>query len=237
MGLTSSSSIRLLGLLRLPRQAGHSGREARANAVVVGCALCGAISVASSGAQASAFTFDDTISMQSAPEIKVESAGDQTKRYGELNSLRFNVLAGGASNFTDTSLAQGGIGLSWFALAWFSVELELLGMGAFQDEGKDAVGGDLNVLFRWHFWRDAQESISVFGEAGVGFALFSEEVPPGGSNFNFAPQIGVGASFDLGDDSRLLLGVRWLHLSNARTTDSNDGLDTVLIYAGLSWGF
>jgi hypothetical protein len=191
----------------------------------------------SGSAVASAFTFDDSISVEHAAALQVGSVKPPSLRFGELNALRFNVLAGGASNFSDTSFAQAGVGMSWFALKWFSVELELLGMGAFQDEGEDAFGGDLNVMFRWHFWRNAPESITIFGEAGVGFALFSEEVPPGGSNFNFAPQVGVGASFDVGDDTRLLVGVRWLHLSNARTTDTNEGIDSMLIYAGLSWGF
>lgn len=198
-----------------------------------GIVLAGASALGASGA--APFTFDDSISADAAAPIAAPIAAK--RRFGEANDLRFNVLAGAASDFANTEIAQGGVGLSWFALDSFSVELELLGMGVFQDEGDDAAGADLNVLFRWHFWHDEAHRISVYGDAGVGFALFSEEVPPGGTNFNFAPQIGAGASFELQEGTRLLVGVRWLHLSNARLGADNDGIDTVLVYAGLSWGF
>lgn len=199
--------------------------------LVAGALICGP-------ASAAAFTFDDTISVEAASTREpTPSKTSVHRRFGEKNSLRFNVLAGAASNFSDTELAQAGVGLSWFAIDWFSVELELLGMGVFQEVGKDAAGADLNVLFRWHFWRSADERVTVFADAGIGFSLFSQEVPDGGSNFNFAPQAGVGASFDLGGDVRLLAGLRWLHLSNARTTETNNGLDTLLAYCGVSLGF
>ena len=65
----------------------------------------------------------------------------------------------------------------------------------------------------------------------------SDAVPAGGSSFNFVAQAGVGISFDIGDEVRLLTGVRWHHISNGRTFDSNPSQDNLYVYAGLSFPF
>jgi hypothetical protein len=61
--------------------------------------------------------------------------------------------------------------------------------------------------------------------------------PDGGTYFNFTPQAGVGASFAVAEDTRLLAGVRWHHISNARSSDNNPGRDSLEIYAGVSFAF
>ena len=48
------------------------------------------------------------------------------------------------------------------------------------------------------------------------------------------PQAGFGFTFEVADDTRLLVGGRWHHISNATLFDSNPGRDSLLLYLGLS---
>ncbi len=61
--------------------------------------------------------------------------------------------------------------------------------------------------------------------------------PFGGTTFNFTPQAGFGASWEIAANTRLLTGVRWYHISNARTSDNNPGLDSILFYIGATFPF
>jgi hypothetical protein len=63
-------------------------------------------------------------------------------------------------------------------------------------------------------------------------------VPSGGSQFNFTPQAGIGVTIDVGErDARLVLGLKWHHISNASLYRDNPGRDSVEIYAGLTFPF
>lgn len=172
-------------------------------------------------------------SAEATPRIE---ATKLPRKFGTIGDTRINFLLGVASDFDGTEVAQGGVGVSWFVVDSLSIDLELLGVGVFQEED-DAGGASANLLFRWHFWHNEARTISIYGDVGVGFAGLSEDVPPDGSNYNFTPQIGFGASFEIGANTRLMTGVRWLHFSNAQLSSDNPGLDTALLYAGVSIGF
>ena len=62
-------------------------------------------------------------------------------------------------------------------------------------------------------------------------------MPVGGGQVNFNPQAGLGVSFQVAKDVRMMLGLRWTHLSNARTLSSNPGVDALGAYAMVSFGF
>ena len=90
------------------------------------------------------------------------------------------------------------------------------------------------MVFRWHFID--RGSWTVFTDAGIGALLATEEVPTGGTNFDFTPRAGLGFTHQLGDSSsRLIVGVRWAHFSNARLTgdDDNPGRDDIMFYGGV----
>lgn len=156
------------------------------------------------------------------------------KRFGEMDSCRFNLLAGYANDFDDASQASAGVGVSWFFVDHLSLDIELLGAGIFQP-GPDAAAFNANLLFRWHFV--ARETWSIYADAGAGILLATEDVPRGGTPINFSPQLGVGVSFDVGNDARLMVGLRWYHISNARTSKENPGRDSLLAMVGLSLPF
>ena len=79
------------------------------------------------------------------------------------------------------------------------------------------------------------ENWSLYVDGGAGIIFTTGDVPEAGSSFNFTPQIGGGASFAIGGNQRIMTGLRWYHISNADTFESNPGLDTVFGYVGINF--
>jgi len=164
------------------------------------------------------------------------SAEAPAEPFGSAGTWRLNVHGGFGMDATDSgnTLALGGVGLSYFAADYLSIDMELNGLGAFQD-GNDAAAVNFNLLVRYHFVH--RDTWSLFVDGGAGLLLATEEVPNDGSNFNFTPQAGFGFTCDIGSDNRLMAGVRWHHISNANTFEDNPGRDSVFVYAGVSMPF
>ncbi len=154
--------------------------------------------------------------------------------FGVKDSWRWNLWAGYSDNMDDAHQGHLGGGVSWFPIDNLSLDFDLFVLGINQPDD-DAVAGNLNIMFRWHFL--AEQTWSLYAEIGAGLFLASDDVPSAGSSFNFTPQLGGGASFQVMPGVRLLTGLRWFHISNARIYDENPGRDTVMVYAGLSFPF
>lgn len=110
------------------------------------------------------------------------------------------------------------------------------------EKAEDALGINPAFGFRWHFLntRDSEKGDdrrwSLYADVGIGMVFTDEDVPPGGTTYNFTPRAGVGATFALGDEGvRLDVGVRWQHVSNASTsgTDDNPSRDSPMVYVGV----
>ncbi len=126
---------------------------------------------------------------------------------------------------------------SYFLGDGIEFSLELDGW-YFAQKGDDAVGASISTIFRWHFIR--KDPWTVYIDAGIGVMGASDEVPDGGTEFNFMPQAGAGVTRRLNDAGlRLQLGARWHHISNARTQgdDENPDRDSLMIYGGLIFPF
>jgi len=156
--------------------------------------------------------------------------------FGEAGT-RYWYLQGGWSQNLNTSrdsLAFFGAGLSFFIVDGLAFDIELSAM-RIQQQGDDAYGINLNLLFRWHFIRE--RNWSLFIDAGAGMLGTTDHVPRNGSSFNFTPQAGMGVTWRLREDLRLIAGVKWQHISNANTFSDNPGRDSLEIYAGLMFPF
>ncbi|MGF1602910.1 MAG: acyloxyacyl hydrolase [Thermosynechococcaceae cyanobacterium] len=124
-----------------------------------------------------------------------------------------------------------GAGGTYFFADGHSVNLVLNGL-YFNQVGSDAVGLNLDLIGRWHILRE--KNWSFFVDGGAGIIGTTSRVPlVGGSRFNFTPQVGGGLSFKLPKQRRLLVGVRWLHISNADLYEPNTGLDSVYGWVGV----
>ncbi|MFA6045786.1 MAG: acyloxyacyl hydrolase, partial [Phycisphaerales bacterium] len=93
--------------------------------------------------------------------------------------------------------------------------------------------------FRWHFVHE--EDFTVYADIGIGILGATDNVPSNGTSFDFTPRAGVGFTYALNDagDLRLVGGLRWAHVSNARIhgDDDNPGVDTIMMYSGVQFPF
>lgn len=165
-----------------------------------------------------------------------ETTPAATHAFGAEGSWRWNIFGGFAAEFKDSQnrFGRAGFGVSYFMIDDLSLDLELNAM-YFDQELNDPWGVNFNLLFRWHFI--ARDNWSIYLDGGAGLLGTTEDVPDNGSSFNFTPQAGLGGTYALSADVRLMGGVRWNHISNANTYDSNPGRDSWEVYAGLSFPF
>ena len=163
-----------------------------------------------------------------------EAANSTT--FGAEGTQRWALLGGWGIDVKHDSNNEVSFGAKWeyFIVDGFAFAPELKLWGFFQDGG-DAFGGSLDLLFEWHFLR--YDTWSIYGDAGVGLLGTTRNVPINGSEFNFTPQAGFGVTWDIGNDNRWFIGVRWHHISNAGLYSDNPGRDSVYIYTGLNMPF
>jgi hypothetical protein len=94
--------------------------------------------------------------------------------------------------------------------------------------------GALPVGWRLTFRRESR--VAPFLAGAGGFLLTTKKVPyqvPDGTAYNFMFHVGGGVQIAKVGGCDLLFGYSWWHLSNARLTRINPGIDENLFYAGL----
>jgi len=160
----------------------------------------------------------------------------ENRPFGLADTRSWLINGGVASDFNDVTIGRSGLGVSYFVADDVSFDAELNHL-YFDQELNDALGINLNLLIRWHAWHNKARTWSAYFDAGVGIMVSDEDVPDLGARFNFTPQIGGGMSFRVGNDSRLYVGTRWHHTSNANIFEQNPGRDTVLVYAMIGFPF
>jgi Lipid A 3-O-deacylase (PagL) len=179
--------------------------------------------------------------------------GPSGKRYLDAGSKSWTIGGLYASNFDQSHDANLHIAFSTFLADRFEFVVELGGW-YFDQPGRDASGnrsgretvGGLSgsMVFRWHFYATDDREWSVFADAGIGLLAAFDQVPSGGTEFNFLPRIGLGLTKALGDNTsgqapRLMLGARWHHISNARIKgdDRNPARDSLAGYVAIVFPF
>ncbi len=124
----------------------------------------------------------------------------------------------------------GHIGVGYYFVDDLSINLEAFGGWVTPERDEHGGVGGFDLLLRWHFVNE--DGYSLYIDGGAGFQQATTNYPSD-SHHNFRPQFGIGGTLELFDSARLMVGVRWLHISNAGTTDGNDGFDGAQFYAGL----
>lgn len=160
------------------------------------------------------------------------------ERFGSVGQTYWYVQAGPSISYDPdddgfAAFGLAGAGMTDFFAHGHSINLELNKL-KFIQPGDDAVGLNLGLILRWHFVRE--EAWSLYVDGGAGFLVTSEDVPAdGGSQFNFTPQVGGGATFRMRNQEHLMVGLRWHHISNAELYPPNPGRDSILLYVGYMW--
>ncbi|MDP7028923.1 MAG: acyloxyacyl hydrolase [Phycisphaerales bacterium] len=156
--------------------------------------------------------------------------------FGAEGSTRWSITGRWGIDVMDSGNNEYGLGLGlqWFLVDDFAFAPEI-NLWGFSQEGENAVGGSLDLMFQWHVING--DGWSLYGDFGCGMLGTNHNVPFDGSQFNFTPQAGLGVTFDVGQDRRWIIGVRWHHISNATLYQNNPGRDSVLVYTGISFPF
>ncbi len=109
----------------------------------------------------------------------------------------------------------------------------------FKLEGNFGVADDsrqrafCSLNFYAHYYPSIFQSpkIKPFVEAGVGVIYSDFQVEGQGLRFNFNPQAGIGAEFDLAD-RRWFGAVRAHHISNSEFHEDNRGINSIVFQLG-----
>lgn len=202
--------------------------------------------VMAAGAASSALTLDGPVialvppatsnasPAASAAPSGAGSAKPATAAFGAKDSWRWQLTMSWMGNANDINQLEGEWSASWFFMQNVSMDFGLSG-DAFMQPGDNAGGGGASLMFRWHFL--ARETWSVFADAGCGMMFTNEPVPNDGGRVNFTPRAGLGGTYALSDTVRLIGGLRWYHISNANTGESNPGWNALQVYGGVSLPF
>ena len=111
--------------------------------------------------------------------------------------------------------------------------LELLGGAQFYPDAQYLVG--LTPHLRYNFATGTRWI--PFLDAGVGVTATDIGRPDLGGWFEFNVQVGAGVNYFFGKNTALSLEYRFLHLSSARISTPNTGVDTSLFLLGVNWCF
>ncbi len=160
-------------------------------------------------------------------------------RFGLPGGWWLTLGGGYANNFDHDQDFNLHVAFSTFLAKELEFSIELAAW-YFDQEGSDTGGINPSMVFRWHFWHADDFSWTVYGDVGIGLLFAFDDVPAGGTGFNFTPRAGVGYTTRIGDDdTRLQIGVRYHHISNGRIEgdDRNPSRDSIMVYAGIIFPF
>ena len=165
--------------------------------------------------------------------------------YGRCGSRWWTIGAAFANDFKQASDFNAHLAFSQFLADEFEFAVEVAGW-YFHQPGDDTEGVSGSMVFRWHAWHPDDFQWTVFLDAGIGILGAFNNVPDGGTGFNFLPRVGAGFTWALDDSvdgesrgSRLMVGVRYHHISNARIggDSRNPARDGVAVYAAIVFPF
>ena len=105
--------------------------------------------------------------------------------------------------------------------------------------GGHGIAGGFDLLFRWHFWGiDENDKLSVYFVGGAGFQLADTNFPSD-SHHDFRLTAGFGTQFKVPntENMRIMFEAKYIHISNAGTSDVNDGLDGAQLAVGVMFNY
>lgn len=115
-----------------------------------------------------------------------------------------------------------------------------------------ALGAGSNLASWWTSGRDVYsieaegllrvrpfDTLPVFVDGTAGYQLANDQIPPGGTVWNFTFGFGGGVEVPLDPGTALLAGLHYHHISNAlgRENDRNPSQNEARIWLGIEWTF
>jgi hypothetical protein len=104
-----------------------------------------------------------------------------------------------------------------------------------EETGNKPVYGSGVMPFGFKLRMSPRPSVGLFAATSVGGLWFTRDVPiPDARRFNFAFEYGGGLEFVRKNHHAIIFGYKFHHLSNANSAAANPGLDSDVIYVGIS---
>ena len=172
---------------------------------------------------------------------RARDASGRALGFGLSGSRWWTFGAAYANNFKQASDINLHAAFSQFLADELEFAVEAAGW-YFHQPGDDTGGVSASMVFRWHLWHAPDFKWTIFGDAGIGILGAFNNVPDGGTGFNFLPRLGAGFTYALDDStngesrgSRIMVGIHYHHISNGRISgDSrNPARDGIAVYAAL----
>lgn len=180
------------------------------------------------------------------------AAGDaEAFAYG---ALQLGLLAGHAWGFGDPFASEGtenedvqiallapslGIGISdlWGRDTWYRGSFALFGEGQlwWNHEPRGGFGGGVGALLRYQFLALRELGLVPFAEGGAGLGGIDFDLRSQDDGFNFLLQTGAGVHWLLLPETALCAGYRYHHISNAGSRRPNIGINSHLVYFGITY--
>lgn len=151
--------------------------------------------------------------------------------------------AGTSSDFDELSDMNITAAWSRFVAPGWEVMVEVA-VREFDMPGEDQWALNPAIIFR-HHWLLGDETDghasdwTLYLDIGIGVMLSPDDIPQDGTSFNFTPRLGVGTTFRISEDWRMVLGARWSHISNGRIfgDDDNPSSDGIMAHLGFTTSF
>ncbi|XVJ60151.1 MAG: acyloxyacyl hydrolase [Tepidisphaera sp.] len=198
-------------------------------------------------AQAPAIRFDLSLAQPGATAATTDPSAPPAVDLAKQASIGVNPPVFGAADdrwwltiapaIGTTFSDETNVGLRTSLTTFVAENIQIGGEGSlwyFQQPGDNAFGGSLGFVLRWHFVNT--NTWTVFLDSGIGVVAASEEIPSGGTQFNFMPRAGIGFTRKITDGgARFEMGLGWHHVSNARINgdDENPSIDLPMVHFGI----
>lgn len=165
---------------------------------------------------------------QGVERVSVYATGGKsiTSWHGQADVQALNVeLVRPLSVRTDVAVVVAPMNL-WQPRSWFGNQ--------YHDGNEPVRALSVGLLVRRKFWRDARLA-QAFVEGGTGPMYAQKAVPASTSRFNFVTQVGAG--FVLLPQRRLplMVGYRFLHISNGGYSPRNPGVNVSAVILGVQF--
>ena len=142
----------------------------------------------------------------------------------------FQAYASTTAGDKEGSITTANVGFGYYFVDGLSINFEpVLGyvQANFPGYGGHGFVGGFDLLFRWHFFGiDENRTTSIYLDGGAGFQLADVDFPSD-SHHDFRLLVGLGFTVKVPNTENLhvMTGARYIHISNADTSDINDGLN------------
>ena len=128
------------------------------------------------------------------------------------------------------------LGYGYFFEDNFSVNLDVLGGYIRSGIDNNGVAAGLDLIIRNHPLTGHDNLWSLYLEVGAGLQQQSTNFA-GNRRFNFRLLGGVGATFRVAQNVRIMAGTRYFHVSDAGIEGGGGGFDGLQFYAGSMFPF